>query len=430
MSAGLALAVAVAFGACRPSGDSFGPDGRQVVRVYMLLISTRQVEFYRWAEEAFEAARPDVDIVIEQFPGSSLKDFEIKLRLRFSSGKEPDVFVASEVVTGEYARLGLLSPAPAEIERMVQENALNDMLRQAPYYADTCYGIAGDAAWQALFYNRDMFREAGLDPDRPPETWNELLEYADRLTVRDTDGRVLRAGLSLRKTGYKPGTAEKWFTFLSSAGGRPFDDEGTRATLNTEAGREAVAFYETVLFDKNIDAVDHDGDQQGFGQGRVAMFLREMHVIRWLEENYPAVDFGVAPVPARERSVSFGASYVWSVSRDSPHQDAAWEWVKFLMDDEAYTRYMDIGGILPVMKSVASQPKFSEDPHVSVFLDQEVAPPYKFPGYTRATDLLGAYIERLAYGRLDGVEMLERAENDINAILAPNRERIAQVDNE
>jgi ABC-type glycerol-3-phosphate transport system substrate-binding protein len=232
---------------------------------------------------------------------------------------------------------------------------------------------------------------------------------------------VLRAGFSLRKTGFKPGTAEKWYTFLASAGGQPFSSDGTRVMLNTKAGREAIGFYEAVLFDRTIDAVGHDGDQQGFGQGRVAMFLREMHVIRWLEVNYPDIEFGVAPVPARDTSLSFGGSYVWSVSRDSPHQEAAWDWITFLMEDEAYTRYISIGGILPVMKSVASRPEFSEDPHMSVFLEQAVAAPYKFPGYARACDLLGAYIERFCYGRLDAAETLERAENDIAAVLAPNR---------
>ena len=420
---GLAAAVVLIGFACTQADDRMGADGRRIVRVFMLVISTQQVDFYRWAEATFEAAHPDVDIVIEQFPGSSLKDFEIKLRLRFSSGKSPDVFVASEVVTGEYARLGLLSPAPPEIERMVQENALNDMLRQAPYYADTCYGIAGDAAWQALYYNKEMFREAGLDPDRPPATWDELLDYADRLTVRDEQGRVQRAGFSLRKTGFKPGTAEKWYTFVASAGGQPYTADGTRAMLNTEAGRDAIGFYNAVLFERRIDAVGHSGDQQGFGQGRVAMFLREMHVIRWLEVNYPDIEFGVAPVPARDTSMSFGGSYVWSVSRDSPHQEAGWEWIHFLMDDEAYTRYIGIGGIMPVMKSVTRRPEFSSDPHMKVFLDQPVAAPYKFPGYARASDLLGAYIERFCYGQVGAVEMLERAESDINAILAPNRRR-------
>ena len=131
-------------------------DGRVPVRVFLLLISTKQVGYYRWAEQTYEAEHPDVDIIIEQFPGSSLKDFGIKLRLRFSSKKAPDVFFAEEMVIAEYARLGLLAPAPSYIERMVEENSINEMARRAPYIDDICYGITNASVWTVLYYNKEM----------------------------------------------------------------------------------------------------------------------------------------------------------------------------------------------------------------------------------------------------------------------------------
>ncbi len=418
----LLLACLVALSGCVAEQRAPGGDGRVPVRVFMLMISTKQVDFYRWAEATFEAANPDVDVIIEQFPGNSLKDFEIKLRLRFSSGQAPDVFQAVDNVVAEYARLGLLAPAPPVIERMVKENSLNEMVRRAPYFDGTCYGIVGEAAWTVLYYNKKMFREAGMDPEHPPRTWDELIDVADRLTVRREDGTPVRAGFSLRKTGFKPGIAEKWFTFLYAAGGRPFNEDGTEARFNAPAGREALAFYQTIL-DKKIDSVDLEGDQQGFGQGRVAMFLREIHVVRWLRENYPDLEFGVAPVPAKAASVSSGGSYLWVVSKDSPHREAAWRFITFLLSDASYSRYVAIGGVLPMTRSVASLPKYSEDPYVKVFLEQEVAPTNLFPRAGRASDILGAYLERFCYGRIGAEEMLERAERDVNALLARNRRR-------
>lgn len=400
-------------------------DDRTPIRVFLLLISTRQVEFYQWAEEIYEAAHPDVDIIIEQFPGSSLKDFEVKLRLRFSSGQAPDIFHARENVIAEFARLGLLAKAPPFIETMVQKNSLNDFIRQAPYVDGTCYGITSDAVWTVLYYNKDLYREAGLDPERPPQTWGELIDFADQLTLRRPDGTPERAGLSLRKTGYKPGTAEKWLTFLYSAGGQPFNEEGTAVQFNSEAGRAALDLYKTILVDKQIDSVDHEGDQQGFGQGRAAMFIREMHVLRWLEEHYPELDYGVAPIPAHSASISSGGTYMFTVSEGAPDKEAAWRFVEFLMSDEAYTRYASVGGILPTTRSVAALPQYSEDPHIQVFLNQQVAPPNPFPRVARAMDMLGAYIERFCYQRIEADDMLERAERDINALLARNQRRTA-----
>ena len=207
---------------CQDPQPDIMPDGRTPVRVYLLLISTSQVEFYEWAEATFEAQHPDLDVIIEQFPGSSLKDFEIKLRLRFSSRQAPDLFHVNSNVASELAALGLLVPAPPPIVERIEANSLNDLAETAGKFNGQYYGIASDGVWTALYYNKDMFREAGLDPERPPATWDELIEYADRLTLRNENGDPVRAGLSLRKSGFKAGTAEKWMTFLYSAGGRAF----------------------------------------------------------------------------------------------------------------------------------------------------------------------------------------------------------------
>jgi multiple sugar transport system substrate-binding protein len=415
----LAMAAVLLLASCGRPDDS-PSDGRIPVRISLMFITVAQAEYYNWAVAEYERRNPNVNIIIEQFPGSSLKDFEIKLRLRFSSRTPPDAFVAHENVMGEFALLDLLAPAPDYIERMVQENSVNDMVRNAPYIKGVCYGIVNDAVWQAMYYNRDHFREVGLDPDRPPTTWAELIEYADRLTIRRADGIPTRAGFSLRKTGFKPGTAEKWFTFLFSAGGQPYSEDGTEPRFNSPAGRRALAFYREIL-DRRIDHPTHEGDQQGFGQGRVSIFYREPHVIRWMRENYPNADFGVAPLPADVQSVSSGGSYVYTVSRDSRHQEAAWRFIEFLMQDEAYQRYTEIGGLLPVTASVAALPQFSEDPFLTAFLEQQVQAPTPFPRIQQATEILGAYIERFAYGHMDADEMLQRAERDVNAVLIRNR---------
>lgn len=408
---------------CGAESQKPASDGRIPVRVFVLLISTSQVEFYKWAEQTFEAAYPEVDVRIEQFPGSSLKDFEIKLRLRFASGQAPDLFHVNTNVGAELAALGLLAPAPPDVVALVDTNSVNEMARIAARFDGTYYGVVSDVVWTALYYNRAHFREAGLDPDRPPRTWDELLEMADRLTVRRPDGTLVRAGLSLRKTGFKAGTAEKWLTFLYSAGGRAFDEDGTHTLINSPAGRAALDLYAEVLFRRRIDDVAFEGDQQGFGQGRVSMFIREPHVIGWLEQNYPDLDFGVAPIPQRDTSLSSGGAYMFAVSRDSPHPDAAWRFARFLMSDSVYVRYAAGGSVVPALRSVARRPAYTGDPRWRVFLEQPARLSGGFPRAGRALDILGAYIEQFCYGRLEAGEMLRLAERDMNAVLAPNRRR-------
>jgi ABC-type glycerol-3-phosphate transport system substrate-binding protein len=416
----LLIAAPLLLAGCRNELPEVMPDGRIPVRTYLLLISTRQVEHYNWAEEVFEAENPGIDVIIEQFPGSSLKDFEIKLRLRFSSRQAPDLFLVNENVAAELAALDLLAPAPDYIQARVDSASLNEMVRQGARFDGQLYGIVADAVWTALYYNKDAFREAGLDPERPPETWEELMDYAERLTTRSESGQITRAGLFVRKSGFKAGISGKWATFLFSAGGRLFTEDGTRAAFNSPEGRAALELYRDALFESEVDAVGAEGDQQGFGQGRVAMLIREPHVIPWLADNYPDLDYGVAPIPGRDTSLSEAGSYLFAVSADSPNPDAAWRFAEFLTRDSVYARYAIAAGSVPVFRTVAEMPYYDDADEMRVFMEQGAISPGGFPRAFRAMDVLGAYIERFAYGHLTVEETLDRAERDVNAILALN----------
>ena len=417
----LFAAVGIALGGCNRDSQ-VSADGRKQVRFLIMLLSTQLNEHYKWVEQTFEERNPDIDLVVQQFPGSSLKDYEIKLRLQFSSRRAPDVFGIQQTPMSDLARLGLLDPAPADMVRFIEENSRTEMIRESAYIDGVAYGPVTDASPTVLYYNKDMFREAGLDPERPPETWEELVEYADRLTVRRPDGTPIRAGLSLRKTGFKAGTAEKWFTFLYSAGGRAFTEGGTASAFNSEAGRKAINLYKTILFDKRIDATEVEGDQSGFARGTTAMFIREVHIMRWLAENYPNLDYGVANLPGGPLSISAGGGYLFVVSGDSPHKDESWRFIEFLMSDEVYKRYAAIGGVIPTTKSVGDLPEYRDDPQIRVFVDQELKALEPFPRLQRAAEIIGEHIERFCYGYETAEEFLERAAADVDAYLAVNAE--------
>lgn len=396
--------------------DRTEDSSKREVSVFVLPISTNQTDFFEWAEATYEAAHPDVDIQIEQFPGSSLKDYEIKLRLRYASGNAPDIWYFRENELAEYVDLGLLAPAPDYIEEIVQHNSVNEMIRQAPYFDGTCYGIVHHAGWTIMYYNKAHFREVGLD--RPPRDWAELIEYADKLTVRDTDGTITRSGFSLRKTGYKQGTAEKWLTFFYSAGGVPFDEKGTVSYFDSDAGKAAFNFYGDVLFKRNIDSVSLDGDQRGFGQGTVSMFIREDHVIHWLAENFPDIDYGVAAIPPADTSMtsySSGGAFPMVVNSDSPNKEDAWRFLEFLLSDEPYYRYVKAVRAQPILKSIAMRPEFNQHPGLQTYANQPVYLPPKFAHDKNSLEVIGTYVERFAYGHLDADEAVRRMTDEINA---------------
>ncbi len=397
---------------------------KKEVSIFLLPISTDQVGFFEWAEETYEANHPDVDILIEQFPGSSLKDYEIKLRLRYASGNAPDIWYFRENELAEYVDLGLLDEAPEYIERIVKENSVNEMIRQAPYFNGKCYGIVHHAGWTMMYYNKAHFREEGLT--LPPKDWHELLAFAEKLTKRDAEGNIIRAGISLRKTGYKQGTAEKWLTFFYSAGGVPFNETGAESYFDSAAGKAAFDFYGDVLFERKLDSVTLDGDQRGFGQGTVSMFIREDHVIHWLAEHFPGIEYGVAPIPPLDStftSYSSGGAFPMVVNSESPHKEEAWRFLEFLLSDDAYLRYARAVKAQPILRSIAALPEFHQNPDLQVYANQPVYLPPKFAHDKNSLEVIGTYVERFAYGHLNAEEAVRRMTDEINAQMKLGFER-------
>lgn len=419
------IALAVLFGASCSSPAQDNAGSQTPISVFVLPISTDQMAFFNWAEKSYEAAHPDIDIIIEQFPGSSLKDYEVKLRLRYASGNAPDIWYFRENELAEYVKLGLLTPAPDFIEKIVQENSVNELIRQAPYFDDTCYGIVHHAGWTVLYYNKAHFREAGLDPEQPPRTWAEMMDYAEKLTIRRPDGSIERAGISLRKTGYKQGTAEKWLTFFYSAGGIPFDSAGTTSYFDSPAAKAAFDFYGEALFERKVDSVILDGDQRGFGQGVVSMFIREDHVIHWLSENFPDLEYGIAPIPPLDTTYtaySSGGAFPMVVNSESPHQEESWRFLEYLLSDEPYLRYVRAVKAQPILRSVAALPEFNQDPRLKVYADQPVFLPPKFAHDKYSLEIIGNYIERFCYKRITAEDAIRRMTDEINAQLKLKRD--------
>jgi ABC-type glycerol-3-phosphate transport system substrate-binding protein len=150
------------------------------------------------------------------------------------------------------------------------------------------------------------------------------------------------------------------------------------------------------------------------------MFIREVHIMRWLAENYPDLDYGVANLPKGPLSISAGGAYMFVVSADSPHKDESWRYVQFLMSDEVYKRYAAIGGVIPTTKSVGELPEYRDDPRIRVFVEQELKSLEPFPRLQRAAEIVGEHLERYCYGYQTAEEFLVRAAEDVDAYLAVN----------
>jgi multiple sugar transport system substrate-binding protein len=311
----------------------------------------------------FEAAHPDVRVKIELTVADGLPT---RIQTALRSGSSPDIIEAQHGWIPPYAQAGLLLP-------------LDDVLEGRADYVATAldyvtwdgqlWGIPYRVDAHALFYNKSMFREAGLDPGRPPETWTELVQTARRLTKRRADGRD-QYGYSITGGGEIGNTLFRSLPLIWMNGGDILSPDMTRATVNEQRAVEAVTFYTDMFTTHRVSppsTLQDDGlaSRRLFIAEAVAMYQSGQFDIATIRSENPGLDLGIAMLPrpaGREPAVVLGG---WSfiVPKAARHPDRAREFVRFLTTSERMGYFTDT---FPARLSAMSQPRFA-DPLLAPF---------------------------------------------------------------
>jgi multiple sugar transport system permease protein len=377
-----------------------------------------QDEFFHRLAREFEEMHPEIDVVIERVTGGSWTDFEISLLNDYWNGTPPDVARINDGWLGKFIDAGLLEPAPEDLAEYLETQPVSDAMKAPLRPGGVAYGVIHSATWQALYYNREHFREVGLDPDRPPQNWDELLDYAERLTVYDDDGNITRAGFSLRKSGYAPGTGMKFFDFFFSAGGQIVDESGTRCLMNSDAGVRSLQFYLDCLYTDRVDSFGVVGDTEGFANGTVSMFYRGPWVIKYLYDNAPDIDYGIANICADEISSSNGGFYPFVVASGSREKELAWDFIRYMIQPDNMAEYAENEMQAPFDAVAMQYPIFSENEKYSIFLQQQNVLPFpEIPHQTEIQGLIGETVERVARTDEDPQEALDELVAKIDPLL-------------
>ncbi len=229
-----------------------------------------------------------------------------KLMTAIVGKKPPDVINQDRFTIGDWASRNTFRPLDDLIAKDLAQNA-PDAIRKEHYYpacwAEATYkgkvfAIPNSTDDRVLFYNKKLFREVRLDPNRPPVTWEELLEYAKKLTAFKKDG-------SFKRVGFIPNYGNSWLYLYSWANGGEFmDATGRRCTMDNAYSVEALE-YMVSIYDALKGAERLDSFQSAFQPyeldpfltGMVAMKIDVNHALDSIARYNPDLDFGVAPAP-------------------------------------------------------------------------------------------------------------------------------------
>ncbi len=323
----------------------------------------------------FNEEYPDVKINHQMVPFGEAQN-KFKTAAEAGSGA-PDILRAEVAWVPEFASLGYLYALDGTPALEDADDYFETPLSSNVFDGKT-YGVPQVTDSLALLYNKQLFEKAGLDPENPPATWDEVEQAAQALT-----SKAKVDGIFVNPAGYF------MLPFMYGEGGDLVDTDAQEIVVSSDANvkglQTAVDLVKSGAAPKPPAADAYTAMMTAFNEGKVAMIINgpwEVNNIRNAENFGGVENLGIAPVPAG--SVTAGApvgghNYVVYSGMDEAKADAAIAFVNFMNSAESQAFLADELGLLPTRKSAYEIDSVANNPIVSAFspvVDAAVARPW------------------------------------------------------
>lgn len=312
------------------------------------------------AKKKFEELNPNIKITFQPtvYGTTSYRD---KFITQASGGAGPDVMISDVVWVPQLASMGLIQPLGDKA------NAVVDQFYEGPLktvtFNDKLYGLPWEASPMAIYYNKKAFRDAGLDPDNPPKTWDELHEAAKKLSGGGKYGFAYMGGW---------GGSFDWLPFLWQSGGDLFDASGKQAVFNSPEAVASVKFLFGMVHEKLIPPAaltwkSWDELNSAFAAGLTSMYQSGPWSLSSLQSAKPNFEWGVFPSPAGKTKATVLGGMDWVIGKNTTSPDAAYKWIEFITNKDNMNVLSEFNRI-SARKDNKEQSIFS-DPQMKVFIE-------------------------------------------------------------
>ena len=325
--------------------------------------------------ETFEAENPDITVEQQTFPYDA---FQQQVAAAVPAGQGPDVVNLFYGWLPAWANAGYLIPLPEDtFDPSTIENDFIPTV-QAASYDGSYWGLPTAVRNLALFYNQDMFDEAGISG--PPKTWDEFIKVAKQLTVGE-NGRFEQIGYGIAPDGQDHNLVRE--VLVRQFGGAPYSDDNRKVTYNSPEGKKAFAFYTAWVTDDMIGVPDFvpggssgsaAGYRTGFLAERIAMVIDGSFAIDTFNEG-ANFTWSVAELPVLKQGgtqanfSSFWMNGLTPQAKESPEKlAAAAKFLEYLTSEEAMQLWLENTGELPARASLAENAELTKDPIYGPFI--------------------------------------------------------------
>ena len=227
-------------------------------------------------------------------------------------------------------------------------------------YQDKLQSMPFNASTPMLYYNKDAFKEVGLDPAKPPVTFTEIADAAKKLTKKDASGTTTRFGFGPSIYGWLFEQLMSTSGSLYADNGNGRDDRATKVVYNNAQGKAILDWWKAgvdggYFFNPGID---NDGAANAFNAQKTAMYIESTARLRGhITTIAGKFDLGTGLYPrpdgkpATGGNIIGGASLYIMKSRPAAEQQAAWEFVKYAMTPAVQGQWQSDTGYYPIVKA-------------------------------------------------------------------------------
>jgi multiple sugar transport system substrate-binding protein len=438
--AALLAVVVIVGGACSPAPAATGapstaatqqPAQSQAAAATKLVVWPRNYTLtqdppFQPVTKNFEAAHPGLTVELSGAPYDP--QFQrIELSQAGQVSDIPDVIQLDNIWLGQFTEEGILANLDSYYAKW---DGKTDIL---PSYAEsTKWNGSQHAVWfysdiRLLIWNKNVFKQAGLDPEKGPATWADV--FADAKAIKEKVPGVVPVGFPAAS---QEGTVDRWYPYLYMTGSNILSPDNKTAVFNDAGGQKAVQFYVDLvkqgyaskdLLTQEADAVSASvfSGKYGMMLATVGSGLSDRPEGMTAEQFKATIGAIVPPICDGCQPATVAGGWMLGITEHSTHKDLAWDYILAVTDGKQMVPFEDQFTRVPVRQSGLADPsKFATDP----YFDQSAKaagtahfPPF-IAKYTSMIEFIWTGIQKAVNGDLSTKDALDEAAKSVDDLLA------------
>ena len=348
-------------------------------------------------------------------------EFITKMGAAIAAGESPDIASIDLIYAPAFAAAGQLLDITDLVSELPYADDLIPAHAELGTYEGRNYAVPFAIEGSFIIYNKDLFEMAGLDPESPPTTWDELLEAARAITAIDDDtyGYYFAGACS-------GCNAFTYLPFIWASGGDVLSDDYSEATITTDPiVREALELYRTMweegLIPESASIDDGSSFVSAFGTGTIGMAGTGAFGINTYRNDHPELNLGAFHIPGKDGgAASFGGGDVIAIGSGTQYPEEAWEFIEWMMSEETQLDIYAANNRTTVRVSLLEN-EYSADDGLVLIAASALAvgqSPYSLVYNDLFNDPNGPWLEMIQVAILDG---------DIEGALQLGQDRFTQI---